>query len=257
MKKEKPKVHNPKNLLYKNGRYIDEPHINSPMIELPKNKHYTPPIEPQTELEQQIAKKLNWDGYVMQFPRYYTVHTLKRPVIGENGKWTTGIFCDEFHPSCLPPVEELKINLTDKKFRTHIKDKMRQLNLPKDFRKHFPYLYAVLYDQVVGREVELLKKEHYFSLAMAYRQMTQQLLTTIIEVFDMIVNRMVVEVPELQQYFERHPEDLALLQFVKTMIVPFIQNTDTKSEKMLLVATEDENIVQKELAKRKQLLDSQ
>jgi hypothetical protein len=253
MKKEKIKT--TKKRFIKNGRFIDEPHINSPMVELPTTKHYTPPVEPKTELEKQIAKKLNWDGYAMQFPKFYTTHTLKRPVIGENGKWTTGIYVDEFHPSCLPPVEELHINLSDKKFKAHIRNKMVALNLPKDFRKHFPYLYSVLYDQVVGREVEHLKKEHYFSLASAYRQMTQQLLTTIIEVFDMIMNRMVVEVPELQHYFERHPEDLALLQFVKTMIAPVLANCSTKTEGILLVAAEEENIVQKELAKRRLLED--
>jgi hypothetical protein len=253
MKKEKPHDPNPRNHLYKNGRFIDPPHLNSPMIELPTTKHYTAPLTPKTELEQQIAKKLNWDGYAMQFPKYYRVHTLKRPVIGENGKWTTGVYCDEFHPSCLPPVEELKINLSDKKFKQHIRSKLDALHLPKDFKKHFPYLYGVLYDQVVGREVELLKKEHYFSLASAYRQMTQQLLTTIIEVFDMIMNRMVVEVPELQQYFERHPEDLALLQFVKTMITPFVSKELAAKEKVLLVPDPEDGLLQNALKERKLL----
>lgn len=206
---------------------------------------------PKSELEQTIAKKLNWDGYVFQLPAYYKQQTLKIPVLNEKGKWVHVEKTYKQKPVKLPPIEELHVTCSEGTIKQRIVQAMNELQLPVGFKKQFPYLYAILHDQVSIRVVEQSRGQYYQKIAYLYREMAQQLITVMVQVFDMIMNRMFVEVPELVNYFERHPEDMVLLNIMKTMIAPFVDPQLMKKDKLILVPEPPKGLLQDALNERK------
>ena len=197
--------------------------------------HKDAEIIAKSELEEKIAKKLRWDGYVFQYPAYYARIVKSVPVLNEKGKWVKVQAEHYTKVEVIPDIAPFNLNCNSKTFRNRVKQAMLALNLPKDFQKQFPYLYHVLKDQVMGKIIEQSKGAYYQRLAHLYREMTQQLLTAMVEIFQMITTRMLVEVPELHAYFERHPEDMALLQFTQQMIAPFVDPQLSKFDKFLLL----------------------
>jgi hypothetical protein len=183
-------------------------------------------VTPASESEEVMAKRLGLTTYKFNYPKRFIPEETVRKVFDVS----KGIFERQLELTRVKRNNNFKYPGTkaqQNELHVRFAEYLAMLNLPTDFKKKYPYIYAILQDQFVTKIVMYrnMKKMHKMAQLLMQINIMQGL------AFKKLYEFM-AEIPNINEYLKSHPDKIAELKEIENVMEPLTMDPEDPQSKI-------------------------